>query len=77
MRRNPKKSAENIDALFVPGISVCNRLVFRRGRYPCCQARVYRESCTNLKTKLNRYLAGEYQVDPNNEERLPKVAHFT
>ena len=63
--RRIRESAEDIDALF--GQFRLQQLVFRGDVTPAAK-RELQGKLHELEGELNRYLAGEYQVDPNNEE---------
>ncbi len=63
--RRIRESAEDIDALFSQ--FRLQQLVFRGDVTPAAK-RELQGRLDELEGELNRHLAGEYQVDPNNEE---------
>ncbi|MDE0040465.1 MAG: Eco57I restriction-modification methylase domain-containing protein, partial [Candidatus Poribacteria bacterium] len=67
--RRIRESAEDIDALF--GQFRLQQLVFRGDVTPATK-RELQGRLHELEGELNRYLAGEYQVDSNNEEDYQK-----
>ena len=67
--RRIRESAEDIEALF--GQFRLQQLVFRGDVTPAAK-RELQGKLHELEGKLNRYLAGQYQVDPNNEEGYQK-----
>ena len=72
--RRIRESAEDIEALF--GQFRLQQLEFHGDVTPAAK-RELQSKLRMLEEELNRYLAGQYQVDPNNEEGLPKMAYFT
>ena len=67
--RRIRDSAEDIDALFHQ--FRLQQLVFRGDVAPAAKQEL-QDKLHKLKGELNRYLAGEYQVDPNNDEGYQK-----
>ena len=67
--RRIRESAEDIEALF--GQFRLQQLVFRGDVTPAAK-RELQGKLHELEAELNRYLAGEYQVDSNNEEGYQK-----